>query len=77
MSINSKPRSASDITATWIKSSHSGPTGGNCVEVAFLADGCVAIRNSRQPDGLALIFTRGEWEAFLHGARGGDFGAPA
>jgi hypothetical protein len=76
MSINSSARSASDITATWIKSSHSGPTGGNCVEVAFLADGCVAMRNSRQPDGLALIFARGEWDAFLHGARGGEFGAP-
>ena len=25
--------------ATWIKSRHSGPTGGNCVEVAFLAGG--------------------------------------
>jgi hypothetical protein len=64
------------ITGPWVKSSHSGPTGGNCVEVAFLADGDVAMRNSRDPDGPALIFTRAEWDAFLGGARDGEFGLP-
>jgi hypothetical protein len=68
--------STRDITAPWIKSSHSGPTGGNCVEVAFLSDGDVAMRNSRYPDGPALIFTRAEWNAFLGGARDGEFGLP-
>jgi hypothetical protein len=62
-----------DSTGRWIKSSFSGPTGGNCVEVAFLADGQVAVRNSRHADGPALVFTRAEWEAFLRGARGGEF----
>jgi hypothetical protein len=66
--------SARDISATWIKSSHSGPTGGNCVEVAFLAGGDVAMRNSRHPDGPALVFTQAEWDAFLGGARDGEFG---
>jgi Domain of unknown function (DUF397) len=66
--------SASDITATWIKSSYSGPTGGNCVEIAFLAGGDVAMRNSRYADGAALVFTRAEWDAFLSGARDGEFG---
>jgi hypothetical protein len=65
-----------DASATWIKSSHSGPTGGNCVEVAFLADGDVAMRNSRHPDGPGLVFTRAEWAAFLGGARDGEFSAP-
>jgi hypothetical protein len=60
----------------WIKSSYSGPTGGNCVEVAFLPDGDVAVRNSRQPDGPALVFTRTEWEAFLGGAQDGEFSIP-
>jgi hypothetical protein len=59
---------------TWVKSRRSGPTGGNCVEVAFLPDGEVAMRNSRHPDGPALIFTAGEWDAFLGGAADGDFG---
>ena len=61
---------------TWIKSSYSGPTGGNCVEVTFLADGDVAVRNSRHPDGPALVFTTAEWEAFLGGARAGEFAVP-
>lgn len=62
-----------DNAGRWIKSSFSGPTGGNCVEVAFLADGEVAVRNSRHPDGPALIFTSAEWDAFVRGARGGEF----
>jgi Domain of unknown function (DUF397) len=61
--------------AIWTKSARSGPTGGNCVEVTFLPDGKVAMRNSRQPDGPALIFTRAEWDAFVGGARDGDFEA--
>jgi Domain of unknown function (DUF397) len=68
--------SARGITRPWVKSSYSGPTGGNCVEVAFLADGEVAMRNSRDPGGPALIFTRAEWDAFLGGARDGEFGLP-
>lgn len=71
--MSSNPR---DIPGPWIKSSHSGPTGGNCVEVALLADG-VAMRNSRDPDGPALLFTWAEWNAFLGGARDGEFGVPA
>jgi hypothetical protein len=66
--------SASTGAATWIKSTYSGPTGGNCAEIAFLADGDVAMRNSRHPGGPVLIFTRAEWDAFLSGARGGEFG---
>jgi hypothetical protein len=73
VSISSTGTSAHDINATWIKSSYSGPTGGNCVEVAFLSDGNVAMRNSRHPDGPALVFTRPEWDAFLGGARAGEF----
>jgi Domain of unknown function (DUF397) len=60
--------------ANWIKSRRSGSNGGNCVEVAFLADGGVAMRNSRHPVGPALVFTRAEWEAFLGGAKDGEFG---
>jgi Domain of unknown function (DUF397) len=68
--------SASSITATWVKSSYSGPQG-NCVEVAHLTGGGVAMRNSRHPDGPALVFTAAEWDAFLSGARDGEFGLPA
>jgi len=56
----------------WRKSSASNPSG-NCVEVTALADGTVAVRNSRQPDGPALVYTRAEVAAFLAGVRNGEF----
>ena len=59
--------------ASWRKSRRSNPSG-NCVEVAFLPAGQVAMRNSRHPDGPALVFTRADWDAFIGGARDGDFG---
>ncbi|MGN6791073.1 MAG: DUF397 domain-containing protein [Streptosporangiaceae bacterium] len=58
--------------AAWRKSSYSNPSG-NCVEAAQVADG-VAVRNSRFPDGPALVFTGAEWDAFLSGVKDGDFG---
>jgi hypothetical protein len=66
---------ASDLRAvTWRKSSRSGPQGGNCVEIAHLPNGQVAIRNSRHPEGPALVFTPDEWAAFVGGVRDGEFG---
>jgi Domain of unknown function (DUF397) len=62
--------------ASWRKSERSNPSG-NCVEIAFLADGQVAMRNSRHPDGAALVFARADWDAFIGGAQDGDFGQPA
>ena len=61
---------------SWRKSRYSNPSG-NCVETAELPAGDVAVRNSRFPDGPALVFTRAEWDAFLLGARDGEFGLPA
>ncbi|HEV2344184.1 MAG TPA: DUF397 domain-containing protein [Actinocrinis sp.] len=58
--------------AVWRKSSHSG-YNGNCVEVAALADGAVAVRNSRDPHGPALVYTRAEMVAFVAGVKDGEF----
>ena len=77
MSSNQGGLPATELShVTWSKSSRSGPTGGNCVEVAFLPGGDVAVRNSRYPGGPALIFTPAEWDAFLGGVAVGGF-APA
>ncbi|GII93552.1 DUF397 domain-containing protein [Sinosporangium siamense] len=63
-----------DLTAAqWTKSSYSGDNGGQCVEVARNIPGIVAVRDSKNPDGPALVFSPDEWKAFLGGAKGGEF----
>ena len=47
----------------WRKSSHSGQEGTECVEVARL-DRVVAVRDSKDPDGPKLAFSRSAWRAF-------------
>jgi hypothetical protein len=46
---------------------------GNCVQFAVLPDGQIGVRNSRDPIWPALVFTRGEIGAMLHGAAAGEF----
>jgi len=58
--------------AIWHKSSRSGSTGGNCVEVANL-DAAVAVRDSKAPDNGTLVFDRSEWATFLNAAKNGEF----
>ncbi|GAA0913692.1 DUF397 domain-containing protein [Nonomuraea longicatena] len=62
--------------AAWKKSSRSGSNGGQCVEVATNLPGIVAVRDSKNPGGPALIFTPGEWSAFIGGVMDGEFGNP-
>jgi hypothetical protein len=56
----------------WRKSTRSATT--NCVEVAPLPDGGVAVRDSKDPGGPVLRYTADEWSAFLLGVAGGEFG---
>ena len=58
--------------AVWRKSTASGPNCDNCVEVAFV-DEAIAVRDSKSPDGPVLIFTQAEWDAFVGGAKDGEF----
>lgn len=60
--------------SVWRKSSFSNGTGGNCVEVADLDHGHRAVRDSKNPHGPVLRFTRQEWAAFTAGVRDGEFG---
>jgi hypothetical protein len=63
-----------DLTnAVWRRSAGSTQAGAAAVEVALLDGGGVAVRDSRKPDGDVLFFTPGEWDAFVGGAKDGEF----
>lgn len=67
---------SADLTgAQWFKSSRSSGTK-ECVEMAHLDGGLVGVRDSKNPTGPALVFTPGEWDVFLAGAKSGDFDRP-
>lgn len=65
-----------DLTgAIWRKSTRSG-NGNNCVEVAenlISTTGLLYVRDSKNPTGPALAFTRDEWLAFTGGVKDGEF----
>jgi uncharacterized protein DUF397 len=67
-----RPERPFEAGLSWIKSSLS-LAQGSCVEVACLPDGGVGVRDSKDPAGPVLRFTPGEWDAFLGGARNGEF----
>ncbi|MET4640455.1 hypothetical protein ABID95_000155 [Streptomyces atratus] len=52
-------------TATWHKSSYSGASGGDCLEVADGHPGVVPVRDSKVPDGPALVFRTAAWSFFV------------
>ncbi|MBE1456373.1 hypothetical protein H4W79_000587 [Nocardiopsis terrae] len=70
----------------WRKSSYSASTG-QCVEVAAVpgnqvaaenkdtGDAAFVLRDSKNPDAAPLVFTRAEWDAFVAGAKDGEFDA--
>ncbi len=61
-----------DESLEWRKSSFSA-VNGNCVEVAFRADGNVAVRDTKaQGRGPVLSFGTDEWSAFLDGIAAGE-----
>jgi Domain of unknown function (DUF397) len=59
----------------WRISTKSENGGGSCVEAGPLADGSerVAVRHSHRPGGAVIVYTRTEWEAFIGGAKDGEF----
>ncbi|MFQ6392365.1 DUF397 domain-containing protein [Nocardia sp. KC 131] len=61
--------------ARWFKSSRSSGQK-ECVEVAHLDGGLVGVRDSKNPDGPALVFTPGQWDAFTGGVNDGEFNRP-
>ncbi|MER7754455.1 DUF397 domain-containing protein [Kitasatospora sp. NPDC097643] len=58
--------------ARWRKSSHSGG-GGACVEVADGIPALTPVRDSKDPEGPALLFSSSAWQAFVSAVRSGEF----
>ncbi|WP_327393166.1 DUF397 domain-containing protein [Streptomyces sp. NBC_01186] len=63
----------SDARKGWRKSSYSGPEGGSCVEVLDGHPSGVPVRDSKDPQGPALIFSAAGWASFVAGVKGGGF----
>lgn len=67
---------ADDLTGTaWHKSSRSvgGSDQTDCVEITDLPDR-IAMRDSKDPAGPVLAFTRRQWRAFLYSVQTGQLG---
>lgn len=63
-----------DQSIKWTRSSRCTEGVGNCVEVAAVPPDVVLVRDSKSPDKANVqVYSRGEWTAFLAGARSGEF----
>ena len=58
--------------AEWRKSSYSAANGGHCVEVAANIPRVVVIRDSKDPAGPGLVFSRAVWAAFTDGVKNAE-----
>lgn len=62
--------------AKWRKSSYSGGADPNsCIEVADDFPGVVPVRDSKDPQGPALLFPASSWSAFITAVRADHFPA--
>ena len=66
-------RSIDLSNATWRKSSYSNPDGGQCIEVCDDFTGLVPVRDSKDPQGPALVFPAESWTAFVSAVKEGRF----
>lgn len=61
----------SDAYAPWRKSSYSDNHGGSCLEVNDSCSACVPVRDSKVPDGPALVFGAAAWTGFVTSVKDG------
>ncbi|MDX3233236.1 DUF397 domain-containing protein [Streptomyces sp. ME19-01-6] len=62
-------------SAVWIKSSYSSSSGGECVEFSptFAASGVVPVRDSKTPQGPAVVVPADAWSSFVSAVKRGEF----
>jgi hypothetical protein len=65
------PRAA--VLTGWRKSSYSNSEGGSCIEILDGHSSGVPVRDSKDPNGPALVFTPDAWSSFVSSVRGGEF----
>lgn len=61
------------VITPFVKSSYSGGTANECVEVAHTADGGRAVRDSKNPDEGSHRFSPHAWAAFIADVKAGTF----
>ncbi|MER0241110.1 DUF397 domain-containing protein [Streptomyces sp. HSW2009] len=61
-------------TTSWRKSSYSGGSNGECVEVGFGTPSAIPVRDSKNPAGPSLAFEATAWSAFVAGVKTGECG---
>ncbi|SEF16469.1 protein of unknown function [Streptomyces sp. 2112.2] len=71
-----RPSPTSLADANWFKSSASSANGG-CLEVAFLGQGYVAVRDNEDIANPPFVVTEHVWNCWINGAKAGEFDIPA
>lgn len=63
------------VDVAWHISTYSANSDAHCVQAGPLNDGSerVAVRHSKRPEAETIVYTRVEWEAFISGAKDGEF----
>jgi hypothetical protein len=66
-------RTISNVAALngWRKSTYSSPDNDNCLEVLDHHPSGVPVRDSKRPEGPALLVAGPAWAAFVHAVGGG------
>ena len=66
---------ASTLDVGWRKSTYSGSENGDCVEVSDAFPGVVPVRDSKDPQGPALVFPADVWSSFVSAVKAEEFRA--
>ncbi|MFD7494631.1 DUF397 domain-containing protein [Streptomyces sp. NPDC059832] len=56
-------------TAIWRRSSYSNTSGGDCLEVADGHQDLVPVRDSKRPEGPALVIAASAWTPFVEAVK--------
>lgn len=64
---------ATDLAVSWRKSSYSGTNGGDCIEIGEGLPGVAPVRDSKDPQGPALVFPADAFASFVRAVKADEF----